>query len=207
MPVLHEYRDKVGYYVLTSIQGNIITFQLTSEGVKKLFAAGIKAGDRFRRYLLYELCLTGDAFTQRTGPGQIESGGKSQEELDFAKDPEPETLFPRCSICRSLEDLHLVEIGEGDKRSGSLYCALCRKKNAMAIDTSIPLQFVTKGVFERLLELKNLTGIDEAASNFKKLLDKAFQEKWSDLLEKKILGKSTEQKDLFAKEEGQKKLV
>jgi len=207
MPVLHEYRDKVGYYVLTSIEGNIITFQLTSNGAKKLLAAGIKVGDRFRRAYLYKLWLTGDAFTQRTGPGQIESGRRSQKELDFAKDREPETLFPRCSICRSMEDLHLVEIGEGDKRSGSLYCALCRKKNAMDIDTSIPVQFVTKGVFEKLLELKNLKGIDEAASNFKKLLDKAFQEKWSDLLEKRIRDKAIEQKVLFAKEEGQRKLV
>ena len=32
MPVLHKYRDKNGYYILTSINKTIVTFQLTYRG-------------------------------------------------------------------------------------------------------------------------------------------------------------------------------
>jgi hypothetical protein len=52
MPVLHKYKDRNEHYVLTSIKGNIITFQLTNEGQHKLLGAGIIAGKTFERGLL-----------------------------------------------------------------------------------------------------------------------------------------------------------
>jgi hypothetical protein len=39
MPVLHRYKERHEHYVLTSINGAIITFQLTKEGEKKLRSA------------------------------------------------------------------------------------------------------------------------------------------------------------------------
>ena len=39
MPVLHKYTGKKCYYVLTSIMGNIITYELTEEVQSKLLAA------------------------------------------------------------------------------------------------------------------------------------------------------------------------
>jgi hypothetical protein len=52
MPVLHKYKTRDGYYILTSIKGNVVAFQLTSEGYRKLANAGILPGQRFERFLL-----------------------------------------------------------------------------------------------------------------------------------------------------------
>ena len=53
MPVLHKYKEKDEHYILTSIKGNIVTFQLTAEGQKKLLSAGILPGEtNVRRPLL-----------------------------------------------------------------------------------------------------------------------------------------------------------
>ena len=41
MPVLHKYRDKDGYYVLTSINKSMVTFQLTPKGQERLLSSGI----------------------------------------------------------------------------------------------------------------------------------------------------------------------
>ena len=44
MPVMHMYKDKPGWFILTNLGGNIVTFQLTEGGQKKLAAHGIAAG-------------------------------------------------------------------------------------------------------------------------------------------------------------------
>jgi hypothetical protein len=102
MPVLHRYKDKEKYYVLTSISGKIVTFQLTAEGHEKLLKSGIKNEERFGRALLFDLYRTGDAFTHGAGPGKLEVTDKRQLALDFADDPEPESIFPSCSVCSSI---------------------------------------------------------------------------------------------------------
>lgn len=207
MPIIHRHQKKDGYFVRTTIQGNIITFQLTDEGVKNLLSSGIEDGDRFRRRLLYKLILSGDAYTHGTGPGKIGPLGKYQMELDFANDPEPETLFPKCSLCRSMEDLHLVEIQDGSKHKTGLYCIQCRKKNPTRIDTSIPLPFVTRGVYEKLSEMKKMGDMDKAVTNLKTLLDKAFQAKWDELFKNQIHKRASRQQSLFVDNDNQKKLI
>jgi len=102
MPVLHKYKDREKYYVLTSISGKIVTFQLTNEGHLKLLESGIKNEERFGRALLFDLYRTGEAFTHGAGPGKIEGTDKRQLALDFADDPEPESIFPSCSVCNSI---------------------------------------------------------------------------------------------------------
>jgi hypothetical protein len=104
MPVLHKYKDREKYYVLTSISGKIVTFQLTAEGHEKLLKSGIKNEERFGRALVFDLYRTGDAFTHGTGPGKIEGADKRQLVFDFPDDPEPESIFPSCSVCNSIND-------------------------------------------------------------------------------------------------------
>ena len=104
MPVLHKYKDREKYYVLTSISGKIVTFQLTAEGHEKLLKSGIKNEERFGRALLFDLYRTGDAFTHGTGPGKIEGADKRQLVFDFPDDPEPGSIFPSCSVCNSIND-------------------------------------------------------------------------------------------------------
>jgi hypothetical protein len=207
MPILHQYQDKSGYYARTVIQNNIITFQLTSAGARRLLEAGIKAGAKFRRALLFGIYRSGDAFTHGTGPGVIEPSGVEQMELDFASDPEPQTIFPRCSSCSSLNVLYLVEI-QGDQRHAlGLFCPLCREKSRSIIDMSIPLPFVTRAIFERLLQMKAVLELDTDAAAFKGHLDRAFQEKWNELLERKIRARDPKQEALFDTEKKQRKLI
>jgi hypothetical protein len=207
MPVLHMRRNKSGHFIYTRIRDNIITFQLTSKGAQSLLKAGIKEGDRFRRRLLYQLYLSGDAYTHGTGPGQIVPRKIGQMELDFANDPEPETLFPRCSMCGSLVELHLVEVREGNRHFFSLACQPCRTLQAKAIDSSLPIPIVTRGIFDRLLEMIKPKEVDSAALDFKGLLDKAFHEKWANLYEQRMRRTKGHQEALFADDVGQKKLI
>lgn len=208
MPVLHEYKGKDEHYVLTSIKGNIVTFQLTTEGQKRLLSAGIIAGKTFERGLLLDLYRSGDAYTHGTGPGEgIPKVDPRQMELDFSHDPEPESMFPSCSNCSSLGDLHLVEELKGKDHRAIILCADCRSSRSEKIDTSIPLPLVTRGILNHLLEMKNIEKIDSSVSAYKELLDKEFQSKWDALAKIKKSGKG-KQKSLFDKtDEKQKKLI
>ena len=150
MPVLHKYKDREKYYVLTSISGKIVTFQLTAEGHEKLLKSGIKNEERFGRALLFDLYRTGDAFTHGAGPGKLEGTDKRQLALDFADDPEPESIFPSCSVCSSINDLHLVEVNDKEHFAG-IYCRECRKIRSATINTSIPLPLINRGLLNRVL--------------------------------------------------------
>lgn len=207
MPIFHQYQDKSGWFVRTSIQKAIITYQLTAAGALRLLEAGIKDGARFRRAVLFELYRTGDAFTHGTGPGIIEPKRKGQMELDFANDPDPETIFPRCSSCSSLNDLHFVEIKDERVHYASLLCPPCRKVGSSSIDTSVPLWLVDRKALGILQGLKGIKELDNVATGYKESLDRAFKEKWEKLTELRIQRKQEAQDALFERDEKQKKLI
>src|SRR5262245_50396696 len=99
MPRLRKYRNRENCYVLTSIRGVVITFQLSPQGERKLKEAGVAPEENFPRGLLLDLCRTGDAFTGGSGVGEQIADSLNQLEIDFAQDPHPETLFPACDDC------------------------------------------------------------------------------------------------------------
>jgi len=101
MPVLHKYKDKPGYYILTSIKGNIITFHLTPEGHSKVLKAGVTPDQPFGRALLLDLYRSGEVFTYGSGPSEVIDG--RQMALDFSDDPDSEKMFPSCASCSSLQ--------------------------------------------------------------------------------------------------------
>ena len=206
MPVLHKYKEKDEHYILTSIKGNIVTFQLTAEGQKKLLSAGILPGKTFVRSLLLDLYRSGDAYTHGTGPGKgMVKVDPRQMELDFSHDPEPESMFPSCAGCSSMGDLHLVEEIKGEEHRAIILCADCRSSKSEKIDTSIPLPLVTRGTLNRLLEMKNIGKIDSSVSAYQELLNAEFQSKWDALAKRKKSGK---QEGLFDKaDERQGKLM
>ena len=186
MPVLHKYKDKNEHYVLTGIKGNIITFQLTTEGERRLQSVGILTGKTFQRALLMDLYRSGDAYTHGTGAGKgMLKIDPRQMGLDFSHDPEPESMFPSCGSCSSVGDLHLVEEIKGKEHYGVILCADCRFKKSDKIDTSIPLPLVTRGILNRLLTMKNIEKIDSSVSAYQELLNAAFQAKWDALAKKK----------------------
>lgn len=207
MPKLHKYVRKDGYYVLTSIRNEIYTFQLTARGIERLLKAGLQDGAQFRRAILFDLWSQGDAYTHGSRPGFIEPLAKGQLELDFINDPQPDTIFPGCSRCGSLDDLHIVEI-LGDKRSHiELFCIACREKRNERINASIPVPLVTRGILARLIELKGIDSLDENAAVYKDSLERAFIEKWNRLVEEKAKLKKGYQENLFNENGGQKKLI
>ena len=94
MPRLHKYRDRNACYVLTAIGGNVITYQLTPDGERKLTAAGIARGQQFQRALLLDLYRTGDAFTHGSGVDNPALAAAGQLVMDFANDPTPKRHSP-----------------------------------------------------------------------------------------------------------------
>lgn len=200
MPVVHEYTDKDGYYVLTSIKGSIITFQLTTEGQIKLNKAGIEPDKTFGRALLLDLVRSGDAFTGGSGPGTIDSErDKLQVQLDLFDDPEPETMFPACHDCSSLNDLNLVEI-KGEGSQASILCPRCRMEKAGIIDTSVPLFLVSRGALTRLLNKTGIRKVDNSVLAYQALLEAEFESKWEAVIKSKSI-----QQHLFEKDSGKQK--
>jgi hypothetical protein len=61
-----------------------------------------------------EVVIAKAGYNFGTGITEAEFADKApQGELDFSQDPETESLFPSCSGCASLDDLHLVEMQGG----------------------------------------------------------------------------------------------
>ena len=206
MPVLHKYKDKEKYYVLTSINSSIVTFQLTNEGHEKLLKSGIKNKERFGRVLLFDLYRTGDAFTHGAGLGKVEGADKRQIVLDFADDPEPESIFPSCSVCNSINDLHLVEVKDKEHFAG-IYCSDCRKIRSATINTSIPLPLINRGLLSRVLEMNNIQKTDKSLTEYRKLLDTEFVNRWEEIAKTKSVKKSITRNRLFESEDDQGSLL
>ena len=181
MPRLHKYHDRNACYVLTAIRGAVITYQLTPDGERKLTAAGIAAGQQFQRALLLDLYRTGDAFTHDTGvddPAMVAAG---QLEMDFANDPDPETAFPACDVCRSVNDLHLTLTGSAEGLVAQLQCATCRAVPAARPDTSIPVALLSRPLLSRLFQMKPAAGKGKNVKQFEELLRTEFESKWEAL--------------------------
>lgn len=182
MPRLHKYRNRSGFYVLTSIRGTVVTYQLTSEGEGKLIAAGIIDGSRFHRAILLDLYRTGDAFTRGTGVDDPALATAGQMEMDFANDPDPETAIPVCDVCRSADDLHLTLTGPPGELIAQLQCPTCRMlPGAARPDTSIPVALVSRPILSRLAQLKPIAGKSPGVKQFEELLLKEFESKWQAL--------------------------
>lgn len=175
MPILHRYKDRDGYYTLTSIGGAIITFQLTDDGVQRLLDAGVQSDRPFPRGLLLDLFRSGDAYTRGQGAGEkVRPYDLEQLEMDFSDDPDPESLFPRCSGCRSVEDLCLVVRVESP--SASLMCGNCRRE--AALNLSIPQSVLTRGALRRILDQYATEGVDGSVEQLQAFLEAQFATTW-----------------------------
>jgi hypothetical protein len=181
MPKLHKYRDRNACYVLTAIRGAVVTFQLTADGEKKLAAAHIGPGEKFPRALLLDLYRTGDAFTGGSGAATLPLDSAGQLEMDFANDPDPETAFPACDVCRSVNDLYLTITGKPEELVAQLQCATCRALPGARPDTSIPLGLLSRPILSRLFQLKPVAAKASNVKQFEELLRAEFESKWETL--------------------------
>src|SRR5262249_28440046 len=193
MPRLHQYKARDNCYVLTSIKGAVITFQLTMQGERRLREAGIIPDQSFPRALLLDLCRTGDAFTGGSGVGEPIAESLNQLELDFAHDPDPETSFPCCDDDGSLDDLHLSLVRDQGGLAAKLQCPHCRDVTSHTLDTCIPLRLVNLGFFGSLFEIKPVSKKYDGVQRYENLLRSEFESKWEEL--RKLRGSS--QRGLF----------
>jgi hypothetical protein len=193
MPRLHKYRERNACYVLTAIRGNVITYQLTPDGERKLTAAGIAPGQQFQRALLLDLYRTGDAFTRGSGVDDPALAAAGQLEMDFANDPDPETAFPACDVCRSVNDLHLTLTGSPEDLVAQLQCPTCRAIPAARPDISIPVALLSRPILSRLFQMKPVAGKGKNVKQFEELFRTEFESKWEAL--RKLRG--APQKSLF----------
>lgn len=175
MPRLQKFVSQDGHYVLTSINGSVITYQITPDGEAKLAAAGIVAGQTFDRALLLDLYRTGDAYAP--GVEFPEAVRANQLEMDFAGDPSPESAFPVCDGCRSLEDLHLTIQGGTGAWRAQLHCSACRQSMS-AVDTSMPLALMNRTMLGRLYTFRIPSEKSENVRRYEELLDAEFASRW-----------------------------
>jgi hypothetical protein len=175
MPRLHKYRNRNACYVLTAIGGKVITYQLTPEGEKKLAAVRIGPGEQFERAILLDLYRSGDAYTGGSG---ADDPLASQMEMDFANDPVPETAFPACDICNSVNDLHLTIRGKPEDLVAQLQCAACRALPGDHSDTSIPVALLSRPLLSRLFQMKSVRAKGGNVKQFEELLQTEFESKW-----------------------------
>ena len=181
MPKLHQYKSCHNCYVLTSINGSIITFQLTAQGERQLKEAGVAPDQKFPRALLLDLCRSGEAFTGGSGASEPITQSINQLELDFTEDPDPETLFPSCDDCASLDDLHLSIVREQGILAEKLQCPHSRDVTSHVLDTCVPIRLITLSLFVRLLEIKSVAKKYENVDRYENLLRSEFESKWDEL--------------------------
>jgi hypothetical protein len=159
----------------------MVTFQLTPEGERKLRLARIAPGSRFQRAILLHLYRTGDAFTHGTGAGDL-AEPPAQLEIDFANDPDPETAFPACSDCASVDDLNLTLYAAPAGLAARLQCPRCRAKSAAGdMDASIPITLLSLATLKRLFALKPAATRHESVTRLQDLFQDEFESKWAAL--------------------------
>ena len=121
------------------------------------------------------------AFTGGSGTATLPLDSAGQLEMNFANDPDPETAFPACDVCRSVNDLHLTIAGNPEDMVAQLQCATCRALPTARPDTSIPLALVSRPILSRLFQLKSVAAKGSNVKQFEELLRAEFEIKDTDV--------------------------
>ena len=157
MPVFYPRADRSGFYAKASIQGSIVTFQLTERGVARLREAGIEQGGKFPLRLLLALYRPGDAFTLKGGTGPKPGYNEAEQFVfGFEENRAAEPLFPVCAVNGSHDDLHLVVSEDGGQPLARWLGPEARAAVAGRTLLSLPLPLVTLESLARLEALGKL---------------------------------------------------
>lgn len=73
MPKIHKYKDKASFYIRSTINGSITTYQVTEKGNNYLKSRGYKDKDDIDINSLMQLKDWNYVFTDGQGPGDIDT--------------------------------------------------------------------------------------------------------------------------------------
>ncbi|MCU0771429.1 MAG: hypothetical protein MUE94_06620 [Verrucomicrobia bacterium] len=181
MPVLYQRTDGSGFYAKASVQGSIVTFQLTERGVARLREAGVEPGGKFPLRLLLALYRPGDAYTLRGGTGP-KAGYHEAEQFMFGFDENQaaETLFPACAVSGSRDDLHLVVSEDGSPAVARWLGPDARAALEGRTLLSLPLPLVTLDALARLEALGKLPAGSETVRTWRQWLADDLGAAWAE---------------------------
>lgn len=188
MPVLKSYASASGYYILASVRGAVITFQLNDNGFKRLADVGVGVGDRFGLKLLADLTRQGDAFTRRSGTTYYEAE-QFEFTFDTTESKESEELFPACALTGQFADLHLVTHRAGDDITAVLLAPEGMARFDEKIQLSIPLSILTLPTIDALEDSGHLPHDSPAIESLKQWFRKEASAEWERLRKSRNTGR------------------
>jgi hypothetical protein len=188
MPVLKSYKNAEGHYILASVRGSMITFQLTDRGYDRLLQIGIRDGARFHLGLLADLTREGDAYTGGRGVGYHEAE-QFEFTFDTAESKESEDLFPACKVTGRFDDLHLVALKEGEQLSAQLLALEAISSLPGSIHLSVPITILNPGALDWLESSGHVPQGSEVIQLLKEWFHKESSAEWERLRKSKNTGR------------------
>jgi hypothetical protein len=181
MPTLHAYTDGSGFYAKASLQGRVVTFQLTAAAVQRLSGAGLSAGSRLPAKLLLALIQAGDAYTGAAAAKE----DPAQTALPFGEgELDVDGLLPRCEETAGHLELHLVVLddglGGGRKRAKLLAPEprhVLRKQTVM----SIPVSALSWRALEHLVVSGLVPEEAKAVAALRRWFNRQLADAWDEL--------------------------
>jgi len=151
--------------------------QVTPRGVERLIGSGYAVGERFPLKSLASLSQTGDAFTRGTGAKSTGTYIEADQfEFDFEESRESESLFPKCEIHGTFDDLELVVEQDELKDTVRLLSPIARMKLSGKICLSIPLWLLSSQALQRFEEAGRLSATDPTVEKLRLWFDQSSDE-------------------------------
>jgi hypothetical protein len=188
MPILKSYKNAEGHYILASVRGSVITFQLTGHGYDRLSEIGIKDGSRFHLGLLADLTRDGHAYTGGRGVAYHEAE-QFEFTFDTTESKESEDLFPACKVTGRFDDLHLVTFKDGEQLSAQLLAPEAISSLTESIHLSVPITILNQGALDWLENSGHVSQGSEVVQVLKDWFRKEASAEWERLRKSRNSGR------------------
>mgnify|MGYP000946242290 CR=1 FL=1 len=188
MPVLKSYKNADGHYILASVRGSLITFQLTTRGYDRLSEIGIKDGARFHLGLLADLTREGDAYTGGRGNTYHEAE-QFEFTFDTAESKESEAMFPACKVTGRFDDLHLVAFKAEEQLGAQLLAPEAVSSLNGSIQLSMPITLLNLAAIDWLESSGHLPEASEVSQALRDWFRKEASAEWDRLRKSRNTGR------------------
>jgi hypothetical protein len=188
MPVLKSFKNTDGHYILASVRGSLITFQLTPRGYDRLCEIGIKDGARFHLGLLADLTREGDAYTGGRGSTYHEAE-QFEFTFDTAESKESEAMFPACKVTGRFDDLHLVAFKDGEHLRAQLLAPEAVSSLLGSIQLSVPITLLNLAALDWLESSGHLPEACEVTQTLSNWFRKEASAEWEKIKKSRVVGR------------------